>query len=194
MSGEGNEKQLVMRVVQGDHDAFEDLVHGYKGIVYGTLRRFRNLPKEDVDDLFQDVFQRLLDNNYAALRAWEGRALAAYLKRITRNAAIDALRQRGHMEPIDPTELPEVPAEPETGPGEGVLVHELRRMIDQAVRRLGDGDQAIIRMLYFEELSYLEIAERLSITTNAAGVRITRARGRLAQVISREFPALMEYL
>jgi RNA polymerase sigma factor (sigma-70 family) len=139
----------------------------------------------------------LLENNQHALRLWEGSHLPAYLKRITQRIAIDFLRQpRSEAVDTDARDADESITQPGENPGPEteILVVELRRIMNEAIRRLSSSDQLVMRLVYFEELSYSQIAERLGISVSNAGVRIMRARNRLAEVIRREFPVLLEYL
>lgn len=53
-----------------------------------------------------------------------------------------------------------------------------------AMRRLSDDDQEILRLVAWEGLSHAEVGLALGITANAAGIRLHRARARLAQALS----------
>ncbi len=193
--GEG---ELVERILDGDEAAFNEFVHRYGTVIYAALRRFRQLSREDADDLAQVVFQRLLENNQRALRAWQGGSLAAYLRRMTRHAAIDALRARrpeDHVTIDGEGEDEEVfVPDPNPGPDAAALLAEQRRMMSEAMSRLAPADQDILRLVDLDGLTYAEAAGRLDITVNNVGVRVLRARQRLAVVIRQAYPALMEYL
>jgi RNA polymerase sigma factor (sigma-70 family) len=63
--------------------------------------------QEDRDDCAQRVFLKLIDRDYAALRAWRGNStLSAYIIVITRNVAKDWLDSEGRKRkgevPLDP--------------------------------------------------------------------------------------------
>lgn len=51
---DGGDRELVIRVAQGDDRAFEDLVHRYERYVLGIIRKVLRDP-EDQDDAFQDT-------------------------------------------------------------------------------------------------------------------------------------------
>jgi len=70
----------------------------------------------------------------------------------------------------------------------------MRRLMGEAIARLPEPDQLAIRALHFEHLTYRQLAERLGCDTNAAGVRVWRARRRLGEIINGEYPALLSYL
>lgn len=58
-----------------------------------------------------------------------------------------------------------------------------------ALARLRDDDQAILRLAAWEELSSAEIAVVLDCTANAAALRLSRARKRLRDVMTRSDPS-----
>jgi RNA polymerase sigma-70 factor (ECF subfamily) len=81
------------------------------------------------------------------------------------------------MEPEDDIELP--PAEESDHPLLGELVRA-------ALARLSKGDREVLELCYFEQLSYEEIADRLGLTLQAVGPRLTRARQRLVERLPPE--------
>jgi RNA polymerase sigma-70 factor (ECF subfamily) len=62
---------------------------------------------------------------------------------------------------------------------------ELQRALDD----LPDEFRLVVVMFYFEELSYQEIAEQLSLPIGTVMSRLSRAKGRLRQRLFDEVPA-----
>lgn len=60
--------------------------------------------------------------------------------------------------------------------------------IQQALNELPDEFRLIVLMFYFEELSYREIADRLSLPIGTVMSRLSRAKGRLRQRLFDEVP------
>jgi RNA polymerase sigma-70 factor (ECF subfamily) len=197
MPGWQEERELVEDVLQGDEQAARELVTRYKTLIYSTFRRFRQLTREDCDDLFQVFFERLWENDGRRLRQWDGRSLAGYLRTIARNLALDALRARSLPLPPDPIggedeglELPD----PHPAPEALAMISELRRMFLSALERLPEPDRMVIQMVDIEGASYDVAAARLGCSRNTAGVRLLRARQRLGVVVREEYPALRAHL
>lgn len=84
---------LVRRVLRGDHDAWEQLVERYAGLIYSVVRRY--LPGRDSDDVrtvFADV---LVSLRRSKLETYEGRAsLSTWLTLVARTETLDFLRRR----------------------------------------------------------------------------------------------------
>ena len=87
---------LVERCRRGDDLAWEQLVRGCQGRVYGLAWHY--LPAvEDARDVTQEAFVRV----YRQLYAFEGGRFLAWLLRITRNLCIDQLRRRNARPPAE---------------------------------------------------------------------------------------------
>jgi RNA polymerase sigma-70 factor, ECF subfamily len=88
MTDETATATLVEAAGNGDHDAFERLYNRHVGMVHGIL--LASAPRHLVDDLTQDVFLEAMRHLHH-LR--DPAAFGAWLARIARNRAIDALRR-----------------------------------------------------------------------------------------------------
>ncbi|MBU1018982.1 MAG: sigma-70 family RNA polymerase sigma factor [Patescibacteria group bacterium] len=56
------------------------------------------------------------------------------------------------------------------------------RVLNQAIQKLKPGDQDILSLKFFENLSYKEIAGTLGISVSNVGVKLNRATDRLAKI------------
>src|SRR5512136_1470348 len=85
------EEQIwILRSLQGDQQAFANLVSRYQRQVYNLSYRMLGNP-EDAEDAAQEVFLRA----YTALPSFElGRKFSSWLLSIASNLCIDILRRR----------------------------------------------------------------------------------------------------
>jgi RNA polymerase sigma factor (sigma-70 family) len=136
-----------------------------------------------VEDLTQDVYAHLWACDFHVLRRWQhDHPLRAYLRTVIVRLVWERL---GSLQPareqfaIDPqTEVGIPHREPSATPEQLVCAEELVRLVRSALDDLKENDRRILELRYVHELSYLEIAQTLRITTNSAGVRLTRALAR----------------
>lgn len=54
----------------------------------------------------------------------------------------------------------------------------------QAIKLLNESDRELLRLVYWEELTYRQIAQAVGISENAVGIRITRAKSKLRELLS----------
>lgn len=92
------DRELVDRLVRGDGQAADKFVRLHKHLVMRELRRFRNLSPETRDDLFQEIFVKLFEDECRILGQWKGNSnFVAYLRRIVSNICIVSVRS-SHLE------------------------------------------------------------------------------------------------
>jgi RNA polymerase sigma-70 factor (ECF subfamily) len=143
----------------------------------------RNLVREaaEVEDLVQDVYER-------ALRSVDRVDLGAnprgWMVTILHNLHIDRCRQRARMQPHVPCDdvVIALPEDREPPIWSAITLDDVRR----AAADLPDELRDVYRMFALDGRSYVEIAEALGIPKATVGTRLSRARGRLKQLLTAE--------
>jgi len=150
--------------LRGDKTAWDTFVNHAAPIVFSAVRRtLRHYDAaagaSDAEDMAQDVFVRLVKDDFRLLRSYDaGRsALGTWLTLISRSTTIDHLRRRkAPTVPLDAVGEPQAPAaEPA---GEGAL-RELAVPPDLLSAR----QQLVLRLLFDDGLSVEEAAETLRV-------------------------------
>lgn len=143
----------------------------------------------DRDDAW-DCAQEALILAIRKFDQFEGRAqVSSWLHRIAVNCALGHLRKRNRDSevPIDDL-MPQFDDQglhvhaftvSSAGADELLQRDEARRQVHASIQALPDNHRAILLMRDIEEMSLSDIAETLSLTENAAKVRIHRARSAL---------------
>lgn len=152
------ETGLVEAARDGDRTAFERLYAAYARLVHGIL--VARVPREDVDDLMQDVFLQAMQR-LPALR--DCAAFGGWLASIARNRAIDHLRRRPAT-----VELPVDLAVSDADRTEALEVLA-------AIRSLPDAYRDTLALRLVEGLTGPEIAACTGLTP--ASVRVNLHRG-----------------
>jgi RNA polymerase sigma-70 factor (ECF subfamily) len=158
----------------------ESLFREHYDQIYRTSYRVTG-SASDAEDVLQTVFLRL------ARREDEldlSPSPGAYLHRAAINASLDLIRSRAHTKPVS---LEDVEAELKTNPALSPAAQhedrELRRLVQQAVTRLGATASEMFVLRYFEGYGNREIAEMLNTSQMVVGVVLHRARTRLRKEI-----------
>lgn len=95
------------------------------------------------------------------------------LERSRRRSA--RLNARAASHAATPASSPEVP----------VVLQEEHRLVHQALATLKDGDQQVLTLHAWEDLDAAQIGVALGVSTDAAHMRLNRARKRLARALTR---------
>jgi RNA polymerase sigma factor (sigma-70 family) len=134
------DRVLVDRLLAGDPEAADLFVTRFSRLVWAVLVRDIGLVHPQGDDVFQDLFLRLWEDDYRRLRNWSGEGdFAAYLVTIVRHLAIDHVRgwqpEREHPLPDDQDE----PSTSEPGPEELARLEEQYEAIERALEPASRG-------------------------------------------------------
>lgn len=185
------ERHVIRRVLDGDRDAFEELVKRYeKPIVSYVYRLVQNY--EEALDVSQEVFIKA----YYALGSYDsGYRFSTWLYRIARNTAIDTLRKRpSGLRSLDeqksgaasPAPL-QIPSEDQT-PEDRVRDAEFLRSFHQSVAELPVEYREVITLRHVNDASYMEIADICGIPIGTVKNRIFRGREMLRKKLEERFP------
>lgn len=181
------EATLVKRVASGDARAFEELYHLYEKRVYQyvcTLIRDPSLAEEVVGEVMLAVWRG------ACHYAHQSR-LSTWIFGIARHKALDALRltSRHDQAAVAIDEAPLLPCLDET-PIDGIQREQLGVVTRQALTKLSPEHQEVLRLVFYEELPYEEIALLLNIPENTVKTRVFYAKQQLkrhmGRLVSRE--------
>jgi RNA polymerase sigma-70 factor (ECF subfamily) len=180
---EETDRDLVVRVLEGDQEAFESIVRNYQRRVYAvTLRMTRQ--HQVADDITQETFVRA----YTQLHRFElGRPLAPWLTRIAVNLSINHLTGRVKREqPLeDDRSVDRLKTADENSPDplKSLLSSEFAHALARAVEKLPPEQKAVFILRVHEEMRYEEIADSLGISSGTVMSRLYRARSKLKEML-----------
>ena len=148
---------LVARFQRGDEDAFSALYLRYFDRIYAYLRVILSDPAS-TEDATQQVFLKL----YEALPRYQdrGQPFRAFLFVIARNHAINELRQRRRLDPVDPVTLDGY-REPAIADASGDLPWVSDRELLSLIERLPVAQRQVLVLRFMLDLSHAQIAQML---------------------------------
>ncbi len=169
--------EWVQRTLQGDQDAFAELVYTFQDAVYNLCYRIL-YDRVEAEDAAQEAFLRA----YLNLSRYDpGRSFKTWLLTIASNYSIDRLRRRRMQlvsidDPLPALSLSDDEPEPE----DTVSSREQSRMLQTLLDTLAPEYRAAVVLRYWYDYSYSEIASMLETTESAIKSRLFRARQMLA--------------
>ena len=170
---------LLRRCIKGDALAWEALVRRLQGRVYGVAR-FYLRDREEARDIAQEALIRV----YRSLDTFRmGTNFTAWVLRITRNCAIDRLRQLRATPGTE--ELPEddLVADAACSLGQPAQADESHELLYRALEFMTPAHREMILLKDIQGLEQKEIAEMLSLPLGTVKTRASRARIELARRI-----------
>lgn len=163
-----DERELVIRLINGDEKAFCELYSAYKNrLLYFAMKFVKS--RDFAEDIFQDVFTNI----------WQGRrfinpdaSFSSYLHTIVRNRILNQLRDmevedtlKKHIlsQAIDYTDESQ----------NAVMTNELKKIIDDALGKLTPRQREVFNMSREANMSHQEIANALGISVNTVQEHIS---------------------
>jgi RNA polymerase sigma factor (sigma-70 family) len=172
--------QLVERSRHGDADAYAQLVTRYQALAARTAYVITG-SDADAEEAAQEGFVKAY---YALDRFRAGAPFRPWLLRIVANEAINRRKAAGRRATVDLSVVGDRPSSDTALSPEGAaLASERRTVVLDALRRMREEDRLVIAYRYFFELSESEMAEALGVARGTVKSRLSRAIGRLRELM-----------
>lgn len=179
----------IREVLDGNTNAFEDIVREYEKNVYNIALRMSG-DREDALDISQESFMKA----YHSLHSYRGDSrFSVWLYRIVSNTCLDFLRERKRR-----AEVP-LEREDEEGEREQADIRDERlspetlfeqKVTREALRRglesLPEDQRKILLLREIQGFSYEEIGQILSLESGTVKSRIFRARRKLCEFLTED--------
>ena len=179
-------KLAIERAKQNDQIAFNYLLDRFWNDVYGfQLKRTEN--ENDAEDITIQTFSKAFDKIDTYKEEYE---FKTWLITISKNLHIDLLRKQKSSfnrttTDNDNDEFYDIIDESPSPEDDLITEQNLAKLL-RDIKKLKPHYQEVINLRYFQELSYLEISERLNEPINNVKVKLLRAKKLLAEIIKRK--------
>ena len=188
--------ELVQLCLNGDDDAWANLVEEYRGLVYSICYLFCG-STQDAEDLVQDTFLKIWMNlsSYDPSRG----ELKGWIATVTRNQRVDRFRRSGQERRTDSIDtdgatsgrwdqseampLAQRIADPRPTPHDVAVTSEVTAIVSRAVDRISPEMREVVTMRFVHGLDNQEIAHRLRIPEGTVKSRTSRALARMRELL-----------
>jgi RNA polymerase sigma-70 factor (ECF subfamily) len=186
---QGNDQELVHRVLQGETDRFAELINRYRQHVVKIVTG--HVPYDQVEEVAQDVFVRA----FTGLEGYSRRTpFEHWLSGIAVRTCYDFWRARSRQEQPVSALAPEHQAwieqalatESDEQFREQAGRREARDLLDWALGRLSAGERMVLTLVYLEGRSVREAAHLLGWSLVNVKVRAHRAKRAIRKLLSEE--------
>lgn len=163
-----DEKNLVIKLINGDEDAFCRLYASYKNrLIYYAMRFLKS--RECAEDIFQDTFTII----------WKGRrfinpdaSFSSYVFTIVRNRILNQIRDLDNHNKLKEYILSQA-VDFTDNTRNDILSKDLQNILQNAIRKLTERQKEVFFMSRNELKSHNEIADRLGISVNTVQEHIS---------------------
>ena len=164
--------ELLSEVISGDEEALGSLIDRYSAYVHTIVRSITRgkLTEQDAEEITSEAFYRLW-HNASSVSAGK---VKAFLARIARNRAIDAVRR---SKPVLP--LTETVAVPIDGPETDAVKRAEYAALKRAVDGLPEPDRTLFLGRYYLAKTRRELAKETGLSVNTVKTKLRRGREKL---------------
>ena len=182
-----DESILIEKAVDGDLDAFNQLVLTYQELAYNVAYRIM-ADEATAADATQDAVISM----YRKLDSYRGGSFKAWFLRIVTNACYDELRKQKRrptvsLEPetdeSEPIESPEWIADKSLGLEETIMNAQLEKAIQDCLNKLNQKHRVVMVMVDVSGEDYETVAEVIQSPVGTVKSRLSRARLKMQECL-----------
>lgn len=177
-----SDSDIISKVLEGEPNAFAELVKRYQNYVFTLALRFVH-HREDAEEVAQDIFVKA----YRSLADFRGTAkFSTWLYTIVYTTSVTFLRKKKLSTTSIDDEGTFFQLENTNSGFQANLIEQKskNKSLDKAISMLSADDAQIITLFYKAEQSLEEIGTILGIESNNVKVRLHRARTRLKEKLN----------
>lgn len=164
-------QSILERARKGDPQAQTALVETYHGLVVSIVGRFFSEAAAR-EELAQEVWYRVLKNLHGVQ---SGAAFPGYVAKTARSVALSELKRLKRFEPLDPDKVKT------SGGGDRVVLTS--QLVEKALQHLDEAHFTVLVLKLYAGMTFLEIAEGLSIPQGTASTRYYTAIQKLQRAV-----------
>jgi RNA polymerase sigma-70 factor (ECF subfamily) len=185
MDKEISSEDLMIRIAEGDADAFEILVSRHQASVLNLIYRFIG-HRTQAKDLAQEVFIRV----WQAAKTYKPEAkFTTWIYRITANVCFNELKSArrkkwfsfSHSDDPRGGTIEETLSDRAPSAEDLLLERERSRQISDALQSLSDNQRLAVVLKRYDGLSYAEIGQIIGCSVSAVESLLVRAKRTLQQ-------------
>ncbi len=167
-----NEANLLKRIAEGEREIFGELVLKHQDFIFNVVKGYVRF-EEEARDITQEVFLKAYEN----IEKFRGDSkLSSWLYRIAYNLSMNwSERRAGRETQLDDSLAETIAAPPDLA--DEIYERELiLARITEILEEIPLKYKVVIKLYYFEEKSYQEIADALDIPINTVKIQLLRAK------------------
>lgn len=164
-----SDQDLVKKYINGDNTSFEILLNRHKNRVFAfIMSKIKN--KDLSEDIFQDTYVKVVNSLQKGKYNEEGKFLP-WVMRIAHNLVIDHFRKQKKMQMMRSSndfDIFDVIKDNKINADEKMIKDQIFGDLNLLIDKLPSDQREVLKMRYYEELSFKKIAEYFDISINTA--------------------------
>ena len=169
LSSNLSDQELVKKYINGDNYSFEVLLNRHKNRVFAfIMSKIKN--KDLSEDIFQDTYVKVVNSLQKGKYNEEGKFLP-WVMRIAHNLVIDHFRKQKKMHMVrsnNDFDIFDIIKDDSINVDDRLIRDQIFNDLRVLIDLLPNDQKEVLKMRYFEEMSFKKIAEYYDISINTA--------------------------
>ena len=182
-----NDQQLIVRYLDGDEKAFEELLTRHKAKIYTQIYLFVK-DSALAEDIFQEVFIKIIDTLRKGKYNHEGKFLQWAL-RISYNMCVDYFRRSKRRPKVSQTEtfdIFDVLKSHDDNAEQAIMKSQTHQKIRKLVDALPPEQREVVILRHYADMSFKEISQLTRVSINTALGRMRYALINIRKMIEEK--------
>ena len=179
---------LILRYQNGDEEALSSLIQKYESELFSFIY-YKLMDEEIANDIFQDTFVKIIVLLKEGRYNDEGKFIL-WAKRIAHNLVIDHFRAKSKNQKISETSYEndefsifDLIREPSENIEDTLITGQIMEDLHNMMRLLPENQQEVIKLRFFDGLSFKEIADHTETSINTTLGRVRYALINLRKIM-----------
>lgn len=164
-----SDKELITAYLDGNDVAFKELLERYRDKIYTSIYLFVK-DRDQADDIFQDVFIKIIDTLRKGKYNHEGK-FVQWAMRISYNMCVDNFRKSKRNTKISQTESFDIFNVLESGEDnmeQTLIKSQMHDKVRKLVDRLPPEQREVVILRHYADMSFKEISQLTRVSINTA--------------------------
>ena len=187
LSNNLTDQVLIQNFLDGDNKSFEELLSRHKNRVFAfIMSKVKN--RDITEDIFQDTFIKVINSLKKGKYNEEGKFLP-WMMRISHNLVIDHFRKESKMRKIRPTsefDIFDILDDGRKNQEDLMIQTQVHADLNILIEQLPEDQKEVLKMRYFEDLSFKKISELTGASINTALGRMRYALINLRKLAEKQ--------
>jgi len=187
LSNNLTDQVLVQNFLNGDNKSFEELLSRHKNRMFAfIMSKVKN--RDITEDIFQDTFIKVINSLKKGKYNEEGKFLP-WMMRISHNLVIDHFRKESKMRKIRPTsefDIFDILDDGRKNQEDLMIQTQVHADLNILIEQLPEDQKEVLKMRYFEDLSFKKISELTGTSINTALGRMRYALINLRKLAEKQ--------
>ncbi len=182
-----NDQELIYQYLDGNEQAFEELLNRYKDKIYTSIYLFVK-DQSQAEDIFQEVFIKIIDTLRKGKYNHEGK-FVQWAMRIAYNMCVDQFRRNKRRPVVQPTEtfdIFDVLKSGELNAEQSIMRSQTHQKVRTLVDMLPAEQREVVILRHYADMSFKEIAKLTDVSINTALGRMRYALINIRKMIEEK--------